>query len=145
MSRRGDEDDDFATDDDEFAGLSVASLHGEDVLLGMQVDEELSAVLINADEEETKRLREAQDADDFMHEVKQFVASKEDFPSSYDGWYKRNRPKFVIKDGVLYRRCYRPDVLTKVLQAVIPTSMIPEVIKDFHGRLGPVTQKARSC
>ena len=140
MSRRGDDDDEEAEDCEEFFGLSFRDGVPDDpnddffFFFGMNEDDEHSLVQFNTDRVAIKRLKREQDRDTIISEVKGFVKKRKRLPRTFPStWFKRNNSWLVIKDGILYRRSYSELVNSNVLQAVIPDSMIPEVLSDLHG------------
>ena len=122
MSRRGDDDDEIAEDGEDFA------------FLGMDKEDEFSAVKLNAIDEEIDRLRVAQDADPTISMIKSFVKSRKKIPSSFpESWYRSNSRWFVLKQGILYKKAYSETVHLRIIQAVIPPTLIKTVMKDLHG------------
>ena len=90
--------------------------------------------LLHAEESTRKKLKRLQDSDPTIAEVKKFVRKRIKLPNSYPStWYKRNNNWLVIKDGILYRRSYCPNVHSNILQAVIPDGMIKELLESMHG------------
>ena len=123
MSRRGDDDDEVAEDGEDFLAL-----------LGMACEDEFSAVKLNAVEEEIDRLRIAQNDDLTISMVKSFVRTRKKIPSTFpESWYKANRRWFVMRQGILYKKAYAESIHLKVIQAVIPPSLVKTVLKDLHG------------
>ena len=142
MSRRGDEDDELAEDTEEFYGLALLESWREDLdargddlfLLDIGDESDSWAANFHVEEEEQKRLRQEQDADSIISEVKGFISQRRRLPRKFPGtWYKCNGKWLVIKDGILYRRHYSDTAHAEVLQAVIPTSMVNEVLDGLHG------------
>ena len=138
MSRRGDEDDEVAEDSDEFFGLRNFEKWRlnppEFCLLGIEDADEASIVVVNADDEERKRLRREQDADPIISNVKAFIKGRRRPPSNFPAtWYRKNFHLLTVQDGILYCQDYAASVHRVVLQAVIPDSMVKEVLTDLHG------------
>ena len=140
MSRRGDDDDEIAVDTDDFFGLSfvegVPDKPTDDFFyfLGMKEMDEHSVAKWNIEEPERKRLKKEQNADQIISEVKSYVKKRKRLPRNFPStWFKRNNAWLVLKDGILYRRSYSETVHSNVLQAIIPDSMIEEVLSDLHG------------
>ena len=133
MSRRGDDDDEYAEDDEEFAFFQ----EGREcplILLGMDGFDESSLVRLNADDKDVDRLKRKQNEDPILDEVKRFVRRRRRPPRSFpDAWFKRNFTRLAIRDGVLYRKAYADTIVSHVMQAVIPDSLVQEVIQDLHG------------
>ena len=133
MSRRGDDDDDFATDDEEFAGF-IEEGENKLMLYGMQEIDEYSAIKFNIRSSEKRRLLQHQDADAILREVKNFVRQCKAPPRNFpEKWFKTNFKRLVLKNNVLYRKSYSPTVHAPVLQAIIPTTLVEEVMQDMHG------------
>ena len=139
MSRRGDDDDEIAEDEDEFLGLRFLESWEQDpeqffFFMGMEEENEHSMVKFQAEEESMDRLRQMQDEDAIVAEVKNFVRMRRRLPHKFPcPWYRRNSKWLVIREGILYRRAYAQVVHADILQAVIPDSMIDEVLEDLHG------------
>jgi hypothetical protein len=95
MSRRGDDDDDFATDDKEFAGF----IEGENkfLLYGMQEIDKYSAIKFNIRSSEKQRLLQHQDADAILREVKNFVRQRRAPPRNFpEKWFKTNFKRLAL-------------------------------------------------
>ena len=140
MSRRGDEDEELAIDDDDFFGLSFLEDNPDDpaddffLVLGMQESDEHSMSRCNAEPAAKKRLKQEQNADQIIAEVKSYVKNRKRLPRDFPGtWYKRNNKWLVMKEGILYRRSYSETIHANILQAIIPDSMISETLSDLHG------------
>ena len=144
MSRRGDEDDEVAEDEDYFQLRSLFSDESAasqkalppDNLFFMGEDHIVTGPLaaLNADDGECERLRERQNDDAILSEVKAYIQNRRVLPSSYPHrWYRDNFKHFVLRDGILYRKAYSPTVHANTLQAVIPQAMVPEILRDLHG------------
>ena len=144
MSRRGDEDDEIAEDQDDFCLLFDLGSRDEaqqpveapvtEVFLGMEDDDEYSLAKVNSDEDEMKRLRDLQDEDTIIAEVKRFLKDRVAIPRTYPSkWYQRNAKHLVLRDGILYRKTYADVIHDTILQAVIPDAMVAEVLEDLHG------------
>ena len=139
MSRRGDDDDEVAEDSEEFFGLRFLFDEPEvpapaPVLCGMREDNETVIVSLQADDDAREKLRQAQDEDTIIAEVKAFVKARRRLPRSFPGtWFRRNAKWFVMRDQILYRRSYSQVIHADVLQAVIPDAMIDEILADLHG------------
>ena len=139
MSRRGDDDDEIAEDPDEFLGLAWVGQWRDAVddpatFMGMLEENEAGVVSLHADSEARARLRREQDADTIMAEVKGYVQKRKRLPREFpETWYKRNCHFLTVRDGILYRRSYAESVHADVLLAVIPDSMVPEILSDLHG------------
>lgn len=124
LSRRGEQEDDFAEDSDEF----------EYALLGMSKGDEYSAVKFNAKDSGIEKLRKAQDADCSIAEARNFIKARKRIPRSFpEPWYASNSRWFLVKKGILYKKAYSEAVHSQILQAVIPDTLRKEVMKDLHG------------
>ena len=79
MSRRGDDDDEVAEDHEDFFGLTFLDGSTDDpeddyyLLMGMTEADELPLSKFHAEEEARERLKEHQNADDIISEVKSYV------------------------------------------------------------------------
>ena len=137
MSRRGDDDDEIAEDPDDLFRLSLLLDEHEDdnfYLLGMTEDIDQPLVQFHSERSALKRLKRKQDSDPIISEVKSITKKHRRLPRSYPcTWYKRNNKWLTVKDGILYRKSFCDLVNTKILQAVIPDSMIPEILRELHG------------
>ena len=140
MSRRGDEDDEIAEDSEEFLLLNFlgAAFNDSDdeffLFLGMSEGDDFSATKFNADDDECDRLRDEQDADTIIAEVKSFIKARKRLPRNFPStWFKRNNKWLVLRDDILYRRSYSESVHADILQAIIPDSLIGEVLDGLHG------------
>ena len=141
MSRRGDDDDELAEDCEEFCSFSDAEEgyysseeDGPTLLLGMAEEDEHSIAKFNSERGPIRRLRRKQDSDTVIAEVKGFVKTRKRLPHSFPNtWYQRNGKWLTMRDGILYRKSYSEAVHAPVLQAVIPASMVQEVLADLHG------------
>ena len=157
MSRRGDDDDEVAEDDDEFCCFKghesdeadsvaeddhlflsqeeqEAEANGSFLFLGMAEEDEYSAAKFNSEFGPMRRLRRRQNADSIIMEVIGFARLRRRLPRSFpNAWYKRNIKWLIVRDGILYRKSYSEAVHSPVLQAVIPDSMVQEVLSDLHG------------
>ena len=144
MSRRGDEDDEVAEDDDCFFCLfdptppSEPALLtgdvGDEAFLGMCGCDGYYLACLNAHEEDMEKLKYQQDSDPIVTEVKKFVKDRKSLPRSFPSpWYHRNFKWLTIREGILYRKSYADTIHDQVLQAVIPDSMVADVLDDLHG------------
>ena len=135
MSRRGDDDDEVAEDCDKFLGLTWREDDRQEIFfMGAKEDGDLPAAAVHAEQEARDRLRQEQDADSTISEVKQWVKKRKRLPRNFPGlWYKRCNSFLVVKDGILYRRSYSEAAHAAVLQAVIPPTMVREVLSGLHG------------
>ena len=136
MSRRGDDDDEIAVDDEEFCAFLWGQWNDppEMCFLGIDHEVEGSIVDLNADKEERKRLWRMQEADPIISNVKAFVKKRRSLPASFPNlWFKKNFHLLTIKDGILYCRDYAASINKIVLQAIIPDSMVNEILSDLHG------------
>ena len=140
MSRRGDDDDEIAEDSDEFCFHSEGDEgyfsfeEGDLCFLGMAEEDEHSIAKFNSERGPIRRLRRKQDADTVLAEVKCFVKSRKRLPRAFpDAWFQRNSRWLTMRDGILYRKSYSDVVDAPVLQAIIPESMVQEVLADLHG------------
>ena len=137
MSRRGDDDDEVAEDSDDFFRLSLLLDEDNDdnfYLLGMTEDSDHTLVQFHSEHAALKRLKRRQDSDPIISEVKSFTRKHRRLPRSYPcTWYKRNNRWLIVKDGILYRKSYCELVNAKILQVVIPDSMVSEVLEELHG------------
>ena len=122
MSRRGDDDDEVAEDPEDFT------------FLGMICEEEFELARYNALEDDIDKLREAQDDDETIAIVKSFLKARRRIPESFPvNWYKANSKFLTLYDGILYKRAYSEATHLEILQAVIPPSMVPEILSEVHG------------
>ena len=138
MSRRGDDDDEVVEDSDEFFGLRNFKkwrLNPPELcFLGIDDADEASIVVVNADDEARKRLRREQDADPVISNVKAFIKARRRPPPNFPAtWYRKNFHVMTVKDDILYCQDYAATVHKVVLQAIIPDSMVKEVLSDLHG------------
>ena len=136
LSRRGEEDDDdYASDDEEvFAGLSYFEDQDHIPLLGMRELDEYSAVKFNVKSSARERLRQHQERDMILTEVMQLVKRRVKPPKHFkEKWYLANFYRFLIKGNILYRTAVSEAIDSPVLQAVIPDSLVKEVMEDMHG------------
>ena len=144
MSRRGDDDDEVAEDQDDFCFLfdlvqqqesnQPEETRAMEAFLGMVEDDEFSLAKVNCDDAEMDRLRALQDEDTIIAEVKRFLKDRVAIPRSYPNkWYQRNAKHLVLRDDILYRRTYADVVHDNILQAVIPDALVAEVLEDLHG------------
>ena len=123
LSRMGGDDDEEAVDDEAFTAL-----------LGMDEEDEHSAVTINANKDARARLRSEQDEDPVISEVKKYLKDRKRIPRSFpNSWYVSNAGFLSLQKGILYKRSYSETIHGHVLQAVIPESMKDEVMLDLHG------------
>ena len=124
LSRLGGDDDEIASDDEEAAFA----------LLGMDSPDEYSAVRLNASPNGMEALRQAQEQDSTISEVKKFVKHRRRIPHSFpEAWYFKNSSWLTMRNGILYRKSYSETAHAQVLQAIIPDSMRYEVLSDLHG------------
>ena len=135
MSRRGDDDDeDIAQDDEEFAASLDPQENDGITFLAMSERDEASAVTPNAMKEDIARLRREQNADSIISEVKDFVKRRRRLPKEFpERWYMRNFRSLALREGILYRKAYSQMIDQPILQAIIPDSMIEEILSDLHG------------
>ena len=147
MSRRGDDDDEIAEDNEEFCALLFGAGQWNDppemCFLGIDHEVEGPLAELNADKEERKRLWREQEADPIISNVKAFIKKRRCLPMSFpNAWFKKNFHLLTIKNGILYCKDYAASINKIVLQAIIPDSMVKEVLSELHGstragHLGP--------
>ena len=146
MSRRGDEDDEVAEDDDNFflansffaKEVSLEDLweqqQEERYFMGMDCDCGALLASMNADEDDIERLQSEQQADSIIPEVMEFVRKRKRPPKGFPAnWYRKNFKALAIRDGILYRKSFAKAAHRHTLQAVIPDAMVSEVMEDLHG------------
>ena len=138
MSRRGDDDDEIAEDCEDFLGLVRHDPNEPEedffFFLGMEEEDEYSLARCNAEEDALNDLKSKQDSDPIISEVKKFIKNRKRLPRDFPGtWYKRNGSWLTVKNDILYRRSFSVMVNGDILQAIIPDSMIQEVLEDLHG------------
>jgi hypothetical protein len=130
---RGDDDDDYASDDGEvFAGFSGTNDLDQLSILGMRDLDDYSAVKFNLRSSERERLRSHQERDILLAEVMEFVRKRVK-PPLKEAWFRINLRRFVIKGSILFRKAETETINGPVLQAVIPDSLIEETMEDMHG------------
>ena len=113
MSRRGDDDDEEAVDDEDFCLATLEDLFEEQQnveytyhFLGMDEDREYLMVRLNAEEEEIDRLRTEQMADPIIPEVMEFVRARKKPPKKFPSeWYRRH---FKALQEVVRQGCRPP-------------------------------------
>jgi hypothetical protein len=134
LSRRGDDDDDYASDDSEaFGGLPEANGPDQLLLLGMSELDEYSAIKFNLRSSQRDKLRLHQERDILIVEVKELVKKGVRPPRRYrEAWFRANFRRLVIKGGILYRKALSETINSQVLQAVIPDSLVGETMEDMH-------------
>ena len=124
MSRLTDHED-YAKDE-EFAGFrseEEVQLFG---LLGM--DDEVTAPVVEliSDDEKRKELREAQEADPTIRDIKNWVKQGKEPPQGFPNkYFKDNFPLLVIREGMLCRKALVGSSMLPTLQTVIPPKLIP--------------------
>ena len=124
MSRLGGEEQEVANDHEDCAFA----------LNGIDSRDEYSAVRFNAVKYGMDDLRTAQDEDPIILEVKKFVKARKRIPRSFpESWYFNNSRWFTMHKGILYKKSYSESAHMKVMQAVIPHSMVNAVLSDLHG------------
>ena len=132
MSRLTDHDD--YAEEEEFAGFMLEGEADAYLLLGMDGDDATTAVELIAVDEKRRKLAEAQDEDHLINEVKQCVRGRKQPPSDFpETFYKRNFSRLVIQDNILFRKVIAGPSGLPVLQAIIPPSLVAEVLSDAHG------------
>ena len=131
MSRNTDHDD-FA-EEEEFAGFMLEGEGDLYFLMGMDDYDATTAVELIAIDESRKKLAEAQDGDPTIREVKRLVKLCQTPTSDLPLFYKKEFKRFAIKDNILFRKVIDGPSGLPVLQAIIPPSLVPEVLQDAHG------------
>ena len=145
LSRLTDHED--YAEEEEFAGLGEppdntirnSPPHASDdefMLMGMAESDTATIVELISQDDKRKELAEAQDADLTIHEVKQMVLHGKGIPTDYpETFYKKNFPRLVVQDNILFRKAFHGSATLPILQAVIPTTLVPDVLKDSHGSI----------
>jgi hypothetical protein len=96
--------------------------------------DEYSVVKFNVKSSERERLRQHQERDSILDEVMQLVKRRVSPPNHFkEKWYRSNFKRFLIKGGILYCTAVSEAINCPVLQAVIPDSLVKEVMEDMHG------------
>ena len=124
---------DYAEEDD----LAASSEKGADcALMGLQDNDTITAFELISVEEKRKRLAQAQNADPIIKEVKTLVTRGDPLPADFrDTFYRTNFSRLVVQDDILYRKAYNGSAGLPILQAVLPSALVPEVLKDAHGTI----------
>jgi hypothetical protein len=133
LSRRRNDKSDYVTGDEEFAGW-VDGEENEFVLVSMQEIDDYAAIKFNIQSSEKQCLLLHHDADPLLAEVKEYTRLQK-LPSRKfpEAWVRNNFKRFILKNEVLHRKLYSEAIHAPVLQAVIPSSLIQEVMDDAHG------------
>ena len=137
LSRRPNEDEDCVSDDEDFAALS------EEVdlfRLGQEDEDCESAVKYTCHSSYLRKLREEQDTDPNIISAKGYVKQRRRPPRGGRAggklaWYRKNFANLIVKKGVLYLKRLEPLTDAMTLRAVIPQSLVPDVLKDAHGSM----------
>lgn len=137
LSRRPNEDEDCVSDDEDFSAL------GEEVdlfRLGQEDQDCESAVKYTCHSSYLKKLREEQDTDPIITSAKGYVKQRRKPPRGGKAggrlaWYRKNFNNLVVKKGVLYIKRLEPLTDAMTLRAVMPQSLVPDVLKDAHGSM----------
>merc|ERR1712015_23884 len=102
--------------------------------LGMVDTDVLSAATLAVETERRAELAEAQDEDEILREVKEFVRRRKAPPSTFpESFYCRNFKRLVIQGNVLCRKAHNGPSQTPILQAMIPPKLVPQMLQDAHG------------
>jgi len=135
LSRLENDDEDLATDDDCLESLDDDQPEGEFYLLGMVDQDVESAVKYTCLSSYLRRLRREQDDDPVISNFKRYVKARRRPPKKFESWYRRNYSRFLLKNGILYLKRFEPltDLIT--LRAVVPQSLVGEILKDAHGSM----------
>ena len=95
----------------------------------MKALDEYSAVKFNMRSSERGRLRLHQERDLILSEVMGLVRHRLRPPRHFtEKWYLTNFFRFAVKGGILYRNAVSEAIDGPVLQAVIPDSLVKEVM-----------------
>ena len=133
LSRLQNADEDCATDHDDLEGLTA---NEPTTLLGMEDEDSATAVKYTCLSSYLKKLRYEQDCDPKLSNFKGYVRQRRRPPkSAFDNWYRRNFKNFILKNGVLFLKRLEPLTDLVTLRAVLPPSLVPEVLKDAHGSM----------
>ena len=131
MSRLTDHDD--YAEEEEFAANRLGGDATLFALLGMDVGAAAAVELIASDDKR-KLLTDAQDADFTIREVKDAVRRGIPLPKGYsEAFYTKYFNRLTIIDGTLFRKAVTGSSHTPTLQAIIPPSLVDEVLRDAHG------------
>ena len=134
LSRRDNPDEDCATDDEGLAGMEAD--HPEDLyLLGLNDVDSESAVKYTCHSSYLRKLKLEQDNDPVISNFKGYVRARRRPPKKFESWYRRNFSRFLLKGGVLFMKRLEPLTDLVTLRAVIPQSLIADVLKDAHGSM----------
>lgn len=132
LSRVNHEDEDYATDDDVMAGYEESE--GQLCQIGMTDATDFeSAVKYTCLSSYLNKLRLEQDADPVLSAVKRCVQTRTLPSRRLDNYYRRCFKMFMLKNGVLFMKKAEPLTDMLVLRAVIPPSLVPEILSDAHG------------
>lgn len=124
---------DYAEDED-FAGFMSDKEKEVFCLLGMDDNDAVTAVELISDDERRKELAEAQDEDEAIRRIKEFVRKRKSPPESFtEVYFRKHFKRFVIQDNILFRKDVYGTSSTPILQAVIPPKLVPDVLKHAHG------------
>ena len=137
LSRRGDQDEDYASDDEKLEGLEVESDFSAEklTLLGMEDQDVETAVKYTCMSSYLKKLKAEQDADPIISNVKAYIKARRQPPKKLGNWYRRSFKALMLRNGVLFMRRFEPltDLIT--IRAVIPPSLVAEILNDAHGSM----------
>ena len=134
LSRRDNPDEDCATDDEQLVGFEVD--HPEELhLLGLEDNDSESAVKYTCHSSYLRKLELEQDNDPVISNFKGYVRARRKPTKKFENWYRRNFSRFLLKGGVLFMKRLEPLTDLVTLRAVIPQSLVPDVLKDAHGSM----------
>ena len=128
-------DEDYASDVDTLEGLKDDEAPDRICLLGMDDPDVESAVKYTCLGSYLKRLKAEQDAEPTISDMKRFVRARKKPPRSFESWYRKHFSRFMLKNGILYMKRFEPLTDLVSLRAVVPQSLVQEILNDAHGSM----------
>jgi hypothetical protein len=96
--------------------------------------DEYSVVKFNVRSSEREKLRLHQERDSILAEVMQLVKRRvKPLRHFKEKWYVSNFRRLLVRGNILYRTADSEAIDSPVLQAVIPDTLVKEVMEDMHG------------